>query len=133
MTGREAGRPAPAEGAPQGRPERGPAGRGRGGSGRWSAQRKREVVLRMLRGEDLELLSRELRVTAAKLCEWRDDFLAAGEAGLKSRDVPDVRDVEIKQLYAKIGELTMERELQDDLVRRFKERGVVPFEMRSSR
>jgi hypothetical protein len=45
-----------------------------------SAGRKREAVLRLLRGEDLELVSRELRVTAAELSGWRDAFLAAGEA-----------------------------------------------------
>lgn len=42
-----------------------------------------EAVLRILRGEDLDSLSRELGVTAATLSEWRDDFLAAGQAGLK--------------------------------------------------
>ena len=36
----------------------------------------------LLRGEDLELVSRELGVTAAELSAWRDAFLAAGEASL---------------------------------------------------
>src|SRR6476646_10392371 len=47
---------------------------------RMSAGRKREAVLRLLRGENLELVSRVLRVTAAELSGWRDAFLAAGEA-----------------------------------------------------
>ncbi|MEL6338160.1 MAG: hypothetical protein AAFQ88_16190, partial [Pseudomonadota bacterium] len=34
---------------------------------RMSAKRKQEAVLRLLRGEDLELVSRELGVTAADL------------------------------------------------------------------
>ena len=34
---------------------------------RMSARRKQEAVLRLLRGKDLELLSRELVVTAAEL------------------------------------------------------------------
>ena len=38
-----------------------------GGTGRWSARRKMEAVLRLLKGEDLDALSRELRVTAATL------------------------------------------------------------------
>src|SRR4051794_41924027 len=59
-----------------------------------SAGRKREAVLRLLRGEDLELVSRELGVTAAELSGWRDQFLAAGEASLKSRPA-DARDAEI--------------------------------------
>jgi len=35
--------------------------------GRFSARRKTEAVLRLLRGEDLDTLSRELGVTAATL------------------------------------------------------------------
>ncbi len=54
---------------------------------RMSAKRKQGAVLRLLRGEDLELVSRELGVTAAELSAWREAFLAAGEASLKSRPV----------------------------------------------
>ena len=50
-----------------------------------SRPRKREAVLRLLRGEDLELVSRSLGVTAATLTGWRDDFLAAGEAALATK------------------------------------------------
>src|SRR5262249_13755545 len=78
--------------------------------GRFSARRKTETVLRLLRGEDLELLSRELGVTAATMSAWRDDFLAAGQAALKSRPADD-RDDEIARLRAKVGELTMDNEL----------------------
>ena len=77
---------------------------------RMSARRKQETVLRLLRGEGLELVSRELAVTAAELSGWRDQFLAAGEASLKSRPV-DARDAEIGRLQAKVGELTMANEL----------------------
>lgn len=56
------------------------AGPGRGG--RMSRQRKRDAVLRLLRGEDLETLSRALGVTAATLGGWRDTVLSAGEASL---------------------------------------------------
>mgnify|MGYP001813078215 CR=1 FL=1 len=52
---------------------------------RMSAGRKQEAVLRILRGEDLELVSRELALTASDLSGWRDSFLAAGAASLKSR------------------------------------------------
>src|SRR3954453_6079228 len=54
----------------------GAIGVGRGG--RMSRQRKRDAVLRLLRGEDLEMVSRSLGVTAATLTTWRDSFLAAG-------------------------------------------------------
>ena len=65
------------------------AGRGRGG--RFSAGRKREVVMRLLRGEDLESVSRAVGITAARASHWRAQFLAAGQAGLKSR-ATDARD-----------------------------------------
>src|SRR4051812_24025485 len=63
--------------------EPGAAALGRGG--RMSRQRKTAAVLRLLRGEDLETVSRELGVTAATLTGWQDAFLAAGEAALTSR------------------------------------------------
>ena len=61
--------------------------------GRFSARRKRATVLRLLRGENLESVSRELGITAARASQWRDQFLAAGQAGLKSR-APYARDEE---------------------------------------
>ena len=61
------------------------AGRGRGG--RLSARRKRETVLRLLRGEDLESVSRELGITAARGAQWRDQFLAAGHLAGRGRAV----------------------------------------------
>jgi hypothetical protein len=97
----------------------GPAARAQhaGGAGptpehrqRMSARRKQEAVLRLLRGEGLELLSRELGVTAAELSSWRDAFLAAGEAALKTRPA-DARDAEIGRLKEKVGDLTMATEL----------------------
>ena len=78
--------------------------------GRWSSRRKTEAVLRLLRGEALDALSRELGVTAAPLARWRDRFLAAGQAGVRSRPA-DARDEALARLRAKIGELTMENEL----------------------
>ena len=42
---------------------------------RWSAQRKVEVVLRLLRGEDLGDVSRENKVSPPVLEEWRRVFL----------------------------------------------------------
>ena len=84
---------------------------------RMSARRKQETVLRLLRGEDLELVSRELGVTAAELSGWRDQFLAGGEASLKSRPA-DARDAEIDRLQAKVGELTMTAELLEAKIER---------------
>ena len=78
--------------------------------GRFSSRRKMDAVLHLLRGEDLYTLSRKLGVTAATLSAWREQFLAAGQAGLKSR-TPDARDDELLRLRAKIGEITMANEL----------------------
>jgi transposase-like protein len=75
-----------------------------------SAPRKAATVLRLLRGESLELLARELGVSAATLAGWRDDFLAGGQAAQKSRPA-DHRDDEIARLRAKVGELTIDNEL----------------------
>ena len=83
------------------------AGRGRGG--RFSAGRKREGVMRLLRGEDLESVSRAVGITAARASHGRAQFLAAGQAGLKSR-APDARDEDPRRLQAKLGELLMETE-----------------------
>src|SRR3954447_21301893 len=60
-------------------------GVGLGRGGRMSRQRKRDAVLRLLRGEDLEILSRALGVTAATLSGWQGTFVSAGEASLVMR------------------------------------------------
>ena len=84
---------------------------------RMSARRKQDAVVRLLRGEDLELLSRELGVTAAELSGWRDTFLAGGEASLKSRPA-DARDAAIGRLKEKVGDLTMANELLEAKIER---------------
>jgi transposase len=86
----------------------GEIGLGRGG--RMSRQRKRDAVLRLLRGEDLETLSRALGVTAATLSGWQDSFLAAGEASLATRPTSS-EGLESERLKAKLGEMLLEREL----------------------
>ena len=82
-----------------------------------SARRKQDAVLRLLRGEDLELLSRQLEVTAADLSGWRGAFLAAGEVSLKTRPA-DARDAEIGRLKEKVGDLTMANELLEGKIER---------------
>ena len=69
-------------GAPDGRPEG-------GREVRWSARRKEEVVLRLLRGEGLDALARETGQPAGRISSWREEFLAAGREGLKSRSRPE--------------------------------------------
>ena len=91
----------------------GATGLGRGG--RMSRQRKRDAVLCLLRGEDLELVSRSLGVTAATLSGWRDAFLAGGEANLATQ--PEGGEaLESERLKARLGEMLLERELLEQKV-----------------
>ena len=98
--------------------------------GRFSAPRKTQAVLRLLKGEDLEALSRELKVTAATLSQWREAFLAAGQASLKSRPA-DERDEQIQRLKAKVGEMTMAVELLNEKIDRMENH--VPLPARRSK
>ena len=51
----------------------------------WSAGQKAEVVLRLLRGEDIGEVSREIRVPPPELERWRRRFLEGAQEGLKQR------------------------------------------------
>jgi transposase len=94
-----------------------PESSARAGAGRWSAKRKVSVVLELLRGVDLESTSRKYRVTAATLIEWRDRFLAGGEAGLKSREA-DVEDEERRRLKSVVASVSVENELLREKIAR---------------
>ena len=94
---------------PVGRTEPRPQGIAVSGVGS-HASASREAVLRLLRGESLETLCRELGATAARLSAWREAFLRGGEAALKARPA-DERAEENARLKAKVGELTMEGEV----------------------
>jgi len=89
----------------------------RDGRGRWSAKRKYAAVLRLLRGENLETLSRELSVTAATLSGWRDQFLDGGAANLKAREA-DVQNEETQRLKALVADLSMSNELLREKIHR---------------
>jgi len=78
---------------------------------RWSANRKIDVVLRLLRGEALEEVSREVGVEAHRLQAWRDDFLEAGRQGLKATRPGREGDRRLSEAERKLGELTMENEI----------------------
>jgi transposase len=97
---------------------------------RFSAKRKLQAVSRLMRGEPLELVARELNVTAARLSSWRDQALLAAEAALKDRD-RDARDDEVTRLKGKVGAMTMEIELLYDKIARLE--GGAPLARRRSR
>jgi transposase len=72
-----------------------------------TSKRKTEIVLQLLRGEDMEMLSRKYEVTMSDISQWRDIFLSNGENGFK-------RSPENSKLHKAerlIGQLQMELEL----------------------
>jgi transposase len=77
---------------------------------RWSAGRKKEVVLRLLRGESVDAISREVSVPIYKLEGWRDRALAGIDAGLKERGNDPV-ERQLDAANRRIGELVMENEI----------------------
>lgn len=77
---------------------------------RWSAGRKKEVVLRLLRGEPVDAISREVSVPIYKLDGWRDRALAGIDAGLKERENDPV-ERQFDEAKRRIGELVMEVEI----------------------
>src|SRR5260370_5440356 len=101
-----------AGGGPGGAPEE-----RRDGRGGWSAKRKFAAVLRLLRGEDLETLPRELGMTAATLSGWRDQFLEGGAANLKAREA-DVDNEETQRLKSLVADLSMSNELLREKIHR---------------
>lgn len=91
----------------------GPLGPGQ----RWTEARKREVVLRLLRGESLDALSREVGVEIYRLEKWREKALAAIDAGLKERD-GDPLQAELDSVLKRVGKLTVEKELLEEKIGR---------------
>lgn len=102
----------------EGGPERQGAGEARGErklgplapGQRWTVARKREAVLRLLRGESVEVLSRELGVEIYRLERWREKALGGIDAVLRERE-GDPLQAELDAAMKRIGELTMENEL----------------------
>src|SRR5881392_2590519 len=77
---------------------------------RWSARAKTEIVLRLLKGEEIGTVSRETQVPVHELERWRRMFLEGGTNGFKRRDTPGA-ERELKRVQAKVGELTMKLEI----------------------
>jgi transposase len=86
------------------------------GRGRWSARRKVSVVLELLRGADLESVSRRHGVTAAKLSQWREEFLAGGEARLKHRE-ETIEDEDTRRLKSVVADLATDKALLVEKIR----------------
>jgi hypothetical protein len=88
------------------------------------------VVLRLLRGESLDTLSRELGVETYRLEEWRERALAGMDLGLKDRQgEPLVGELDAAKRH--IGELSMENELLRERARALEDKR--PLATRRSR
>ena len=81
---------------------------------RWSVQRKTELVLRLVRGESLDAVSREHQVPAHELEQWHRVFVEQGKRGLRTKAEPEDRELTLAR--AKIGERMMRLELAEDLI-----------------
>ena len=77
---------------------------------RWSTGRKRSVVIRLLRGEPVDAVSREVGVPIVRLEEWREAALAGMDSGLKERQ-SDPLEARLNEAMRRVGELTMEIEI----------------------
>ena len=83
----------------------------------WTSKRKAEVILQLLRGEDIEILSRKYEIGVSDLSQWREVFLISGENGFKRSP----RDSKLNNAERLIGQLQMELELtkkKNELMRR---------------
>ena len=98
---------------------------------RWSAARKQEIVLRLLRGEPSDAIARELGIEPYRLERWRDRALAAMSAGLKERAEADPVRADLAAAHQRIGELSMANELLREKITRL-ENGT-PFHRARSR
>lgn len=68
------------------------------------------MVLRLLRGESVDAVSREVSVPIYKLEQWRDRALAWIDAGLKEREA-DPLERQLDEAKRRIGDLVMEVEI----------------------
>ena len=98
---------------------------------RWSATRKRDVVLQLLRGESIEAVSRQIGIEPFRLERWRERALAAVDAALKERAEDDPLQAGLGAAYQRLGELGMENELLREKIARLE--GGVPFHRARSR
>ena len=90
---------------------------------RWSPSRKRDLVLRLLRGESVEAVSREVGIDRYRLERWKERALRAIEASLRERGSEPLQ-AELDEVHKRLGELAMENEL---LRARCKTAGPLPW------
>jgi hypothetical protein len=77
---------------------------------RWSKRRKMEAVLRLLRGESLDEVSRDVKVEISRLEAWRDKGIHGLEEAMREREGDPVQ-AQLDEVNRRLGELIMENEL----------------------
>jgi transposase-like protein len=85
---------------------------------RWTAKRKVELLLQLIRGEKkLVEVCREHDLKQSEVETWMDTFVKGGERSLKSRgeDEQALHEAEVRELRAKIGELVLELDARKKL------------------
>lgn len=83
---------------------------------RWSAARKVEIILALIKGtKNLVDICRENDLKQSEVEKWKEDFLEAGERGLKGT-LPSGEDREVKELREKVGELLLELDARKKLL-----------------
>ena len=81
---------------------------------RWTARRKATVVMDIIKGKTTAAeVARTHDLTVGEVEQWMDDFVSMGTEALRAhpRDAEARHTAEKKELLAKIGELTMEKEV----------------------
>lgn len=81
---------------------------------RWTARRKSAVVMGIIKGKtSASEVARSHDLTVGEIEQWMDDFISMGTEALRShpRDAEARHKAKEKELLAKIGELTMEKEI----------------------
>ncbi len=77
---------------------------------RKSASLKEQAVLRLLKGEDMELVSRETGFAMHELAQWREKYTLGGRENLKSHST-DPKNAELEQRDKLISKLALENEI----------------------
>jgi len=81
---------------------------------RWTAKRKAAVVLEVLKKQVTSVEAcRRYGIKQSELEAWTARFLESGENGLRSnpREERELFEAKLRELHAKIGELTLERDV----------------------
>ena len=81
---------------------------------RWTTKRRAALILEILRGETTAAESaRKHGLTVAEIEDWKERFLSGAENALRSKPLDEEaqKEVEIKRLKQKVGELVMDMDI----------------------